>query len=409
MYLFKFKPGTRQQGISLVELLIAIALGLFLVWGVMQSFLTSRQSYRLQQGLGRIQENGRLAQEFLGYEIRNAGDYACVNSDDFVTAAFDLRGDLDCSPPAPALGGTVGINMMGTVDFSNQFEYAVYGFNNDDGMDRSVETAAVAGTTIRLGTAASPRNPRPASDVLVLRLADELGVLTAATDANIILQITDLTGDRFTINRRILPAESNTWAAQQPVMISDCVNQKVFAIQPGDVTDPDPAGSMTSSFALSPVPNNYCARAAFAQGASVRKLTTVYYFVSASIGGGGNFSLYRQQGDNAIPDELLEGVDDMQLTFGVDTDGDGIVDIWRDANNVAAGEWNGWDFDPVTATKDLTLVRAVRYSLLLRTSDPVLGGETQTLSYNDQLPVTYTDGIMRQVFTSSVGIRSRVQ
>src|SRR5690606_5674133 len=153
--------------------------------------------------------------------------------------------------------------------------------------------------------------------------------------------------------------------------------------------------------------DNHCFYAGFQQGASVRKLSTVYYFVAPSLSGN-TFSLYRQKGHGAPAEELLEGVEDMQLEFGVDEDGDSIVDEWYAADDAdfEAEMWSGWDWNTLANEKDPLLVRAVRYSLLLVTEDAVLG-EDQTLSYNGASLVK-TDRRLRQVFSSSVGIRSRI-
>lgn len=63
----------RQQGFSLVELVIAMALGLLLMAGVLQTFLSSKQTYSTNNALARVQESGRFAMEFLTNDIRNAG------------------------------------------------------------------------------------------------------------------------------------------------------------------------------------------------------------------------------------------------------------------------------------------------------------------------------------------------
>lgn len=62
-----------QKGLSLVELMIAITLGLILMAGVMQLFISSKNTYQTQQGSSRVQETGRLALEFLSRDIRMAG------------------------------------------------------------------------------------------------------------------------------------------------------------------------------------------------------------------------------------------------------------------------------------------------------------------------------------------------
>lgn len=62
-----------QLGLSLVELMIAMALGLLLMTGVIQVFLSSRQTYAANEAMGRLQENGRFALEFIARSARLAG------------------------------------------------------------------------------------------------------------------------------------------------------------------------------------------------------------------------------------------------------------------------------------------------------------------------------------------------
>jgi len=66
-------PALRQTGISLVEIMIALVLSLFLSAGVIEIYLASKQSYRTQEGYSRLQENGRYAIDTLTHFIRLAG------------------------------------------------------------------------------------------------------------------------------------------------------------------------------------------------------------------------------------------------------------------------------------------------------------------------------------------------
>lgn len=70
MNAFRFR---RQQGMTLIELMIALVLGLFVIAGVIQVFMSGRASYRVQEGLGRLQESARFADYYLGRVLRNAG------------------------------------------------------------------------------------------------------------------------------------------------------------------------------------------------------------------------------------------------------------------------------------------------------------------------------------------------
>ena len=63
----------RQRGLSLVELMVAMVLGLLIMAAVVQLFLTNRQTFNLQQGIASVQEQGRFAVDFLSKEIMWAG------------------------------------------------------------------------------------------------------------------------------------------------------------------------------------------------------------------------------------------------------------------------------------------------------------------------------------------------
>ncbi len=62
-----------QAGFSIVELMISLLLGLLLMTGVIQVFLSSRQTYATNEAMARQQENGRFALEFIARSARTAG------------------------------------------------------------------------------------------------------------------------------------------------------------------------------------------------------------------------------------------------------------------------------------------------------------------------------------------------
>jgi len=67
----------RQRGLSLVELMIAITLGMVAVAGAISIYLANRSSYKLVEGAARVQENARFAMEFMGRDLREAGGIVC--------------------------------------------------------------------------------------------------------------------------------------------------------------------------------------------------------------------------------------------------------------------------------------------------------------------------------------------
>ena len=67
----------QSQGFSLVELMISMALSLFLMLGVMYLFISTNKSWALNDELARMQENARLTFDILGRYIRSASYTGC--------------------------------------------------------------------------------------------------------------------------------------------------------------------------------------------------------------------------------------------------------------------------------------------------------------------------------------------
>jgi type IV pilus assembly protein PilW len=63
-----------QKGLSLVELMVAIVLGVFIAAALISLFINSKQNYRINENMSRLQENGRFAVSFLSRDLRMA-DY----------------------------------------------------------------------------------------------------------------------------------------------------------------------------------------------------------------------------------------------------------------------------------------------------------------------------------------------
>ncbi len=97
-----FKSVQHQRGLSLVELMVALVISLFLTAGVIQLFIGSKQTYRLYDALSRIQENGRFALQAMARDIRMAG-----------------YSDGSAAPPNIVLGGITNGNDDITVGWSD--------------------------------------------------------------------------------------------------------------------------------------------------------------------------------------------------------------------------------------------------------------------------------------------------
>ena len=133
--------------------------------------------------------------------------------------------------------------------------------------------------------------------------------------------------------------------------------------------------------------------------AQVYPINTISYYVRT--GAGGQPSLYRRVGTNDAQ-ELVEGIENMQILYGVDTEfasppttpGYGVPNYYVSANNVT----------------NMANVVSVRISLLARTIDDNLAA--QPLAFNYPLPTnaatTPTDRRIRRVFNTTIAVRNRL-
>ena len=70
-------PITRQRGVSLIELMVGILIASILMLGMYQIFMASRVTFQMQEGLSRVQENGRFAMDYLQRNVRMVGFLGC--------------------------------------------------------------------------------------------------------------------------------------------------------------------------------------------------------------------------------------------------------------------------------------------------------------------------------------------
>ena len=75
-----------QKGLSLIELMIAITLSIFITAAMISLFVNSKQNYRLNENMSRLQENARFAMSFLARDLRMSDYRTCVTADRLATA-----------------------------------------------------------------------------------------------------------------------------------------------------------------------------------------------------------------------------------------------------------------------------------------------------------------------------------
>lgn len=81
-----------QAGLTLIEIMVSLTLGLIVLLAIGSVYIGSRQTYRVQEDNARIQEAGRYALEVIGRSVRQAGADSEMNFNPVANA-------LECEPP----------------------------------------------------------------------------------------------------------------------------------------------------------------------------------------------------------------------------------------------------------------------------------------------------------------------
>ena len=63
----------QQRGFTLVELMVAMVIGLILTLAALQLFLTNQRTFALQQALAELHEDGQMVTRYMAADIRQAG------------------------------------------------------------------------------------------------------------------------------------------------------------------------------------------------------------------------------------------------------------------------------------------------------------------------------------------------
>lgn len=346
-----------QRGLSLVEIMIAMALSLILLGGVIQIFVSSKQSYLLADNLSRMQENARFAMEMLTRDVRMAGYMSCQQT------------------------GNVANTLNSTSYYNDFFNNAVRGYEGGQSTFPADLSAAVAGT-----------------DAIVILKG---GNATFAVESHQPQAAQfKLSGSHDVKNNEILLVCDPKQAAVFQVTNANAANVTIVH-NTGGSASPGNCSKLLGSTGSSTCSAGSFVAYSFAQGSQIVRFEGVAYYIGASVSGSTR-SLYRKQlkmvgtTQQFNAEELVEDVENMQVLYGVDVDGDRQSDRYLLAHQIAAPlTWN----DVVT----------VRIGLLLRTPDNV-AAQPDTASYNVAstiIPANGSDRRQRYVVTSTVKIRNR--
>lgn len=354
----------RQAGMTITELMVASLVSIILIGGVIQIFLSSKATYRVQEGLSRIQENGRFGMDIMARELRMAGYMGCLATT------------------------TVHNNLNNASSFAYNFDVGIEGYE-------AVDTAP--GDNFAL-TATNPGASASAADWSPALPSALLGQAIAGSDVVVVRyvnpQATPLVSP-FNNSAQIFVAQPNDLVTDEILVITDCVKSSVF--QTTNVTDVgggatnvvhSASGTPGNSQPVWPIPEQQ-----YGEGAEITRAETyAFYIAPGASGGPALFQTRLTQSGGTVAEELIEGVESMQIVYGEDTNEDRQIDAYVTADAVT--DWDG--------------VLSVRLTLLLRTVENIqveVNENTYTVNGTTINPVD--DQRQRRVFSTTVAIRNR--
>lgn len=334
---------------TLIEIMIALLIGAFLLGGILQIFIGSKQTYRMQEGLSRLQENGRFALEFLTYDLRMAGYLGCKSQSTTITSTLNNAASY-------------------LYDFTNPLQGSEWDAANSTWVP-ALDTSII-----------SPLN---GSDVITIRSVNQNGAT-----------VTQHPGGNP-------PGSANIKLNANPgiqdcdiVVVSDCEATTVFQVTNFNGADSTNIVHNTGAVCTPPGPGNSTTRLGKSfVGGGLSLAQTISYYIKANPNN--QPALYRRINSNNS-EELVEGIEQMQINYnyGIDTNADGIADRYitnATANNVP--NWNA--------------VVSIRITLLARTIDDNLAAQPLAYTYNGAT-VTPADRRLRRVFASTIAVRNRL-
>lgn len=277
----------KYQGFSVIEFMVAITLGTLLIASAGAVYLSNKSTYVMQEGLARLQENGRYANFLLSRELRMAGFQGCANQKQIVVT-----------------------NLVRNVSSMLAYDKPVQGY---DGIAASFSPLLPANLTGK---------PMVGSDIIEVRMASNFSV--------------QLRDDMNQPNNPILVYDRLGIASGDPVMITNCSVGDIFI-----------AGANTNATAIThTVSDNTTNDLTMAYPANSQVMRFLYYAFYVKNTGRVNsvgqpiLALVRLD-INGNEDEIAEGVERMRVSYGVDTNGDNTVDSYQTATQVNnANNWN---------------------------------------------------------------------
>ena len=376
-----------QIGLSLVELMIALALSVTLILGIFIVYTDSMRTTRVGESLARIQESGRIGLDIISHEVRMAGYQGCSDS-------YTVPIRVVAHNPPPSLTPASG-------------EDNVYLYNSGLRgwqVTASTQSSWDSGTDFEdLGIIED--DALPGSDVLMVQRARLLSATVRSPgmgSATGSIPIDDPDG---------LFGASAAFSSGSLLMIASCEFADVFRMTN------NPSGANKSLEHATTANSNSSLSIAYAADgdAEIYSLASTVFFVADTgrVDDQGNniTALYRASNsfpDSATPsfqrEELVEGVEAMKVQYGLRTDPSSNTINYVDASGVGATDW-----------KDVVVIRV---GLLVSAPGNVL---QQDDSQSYELPGALfvasnpaagqqehpSDRRLRKAFVSTLDIRNR--
>jgi type IV pilus assembly protein PilW len=359
----------RQSGITLVELMIALTLSLLLVAGVLKIFIGNKQTYEVQDAMARVQENGRFALHFMSDDVRMAGFMGCTSPSGYLNVTNNVE--------VSGTGNNTYTTNLDAVFQNFTGEGAVKGYSYTTG---SLPTEVSA-----LGLVAAGNSPVTPTDIgKVMENTDILFIRRAGSCPGSNLVCTNCNSADLKI------ADNSSCKITQAdiVMVSDCKNADIFGVSSNPTIDADFKANIShgANWNKSPSLAN-----GYGPDAKIYKMEADVYYIG--VGASGQPALFKRELDHTgglTNEELVEGIEDMTILYGVDTNNDENPDIYTTADAINADTTDNLDMDNVIS---------IRVTMVARTLKDNVATSTDA---------TYNDKRIRRTFTTTIGIRNRM-
>lgn len=342
-----FAKRRRQRGLSLIELLVALALGLAVLVGLSSVYVAVKQSFRFQETTGRLQEDATFAMDSIARDLRMAGSAGCMGINKVANASppptsIYYPGSVlaSGSPASPGVttspdntSGFYGANPLGQIETTNPevIQQPFTSLNFVRGFDNGIPTGMVP---------TSNPTPSTVSDSLLFSGASfkavAVSVPMAAANSNL-----TLAADTY----GWINAASGTNSGIYTFIVSDCASSSIFN---GKVTVGGGVVSIDHSAAMGNSVDTFTSSTLFGADAIVMPAEWSFYYIATRTGAS-TPSLYRVffNGNKRLnAEELVSNVEGMKLNYGENTGVDPVTlaptlvpDVWR-ANAAAVTDWS---------------------------------------------------------------------